>query len=255
MVEMTVFKALMLGFVSWLLSCNLLGGTVLSQVTNKPLVAAFFCGLIMGDMKDAMIVGSVLQAMYIGAIAVGGIPSMPDINTVQWFAIPAVLVAGGTAETCVALAMALSVINTPLTQIERNIVKVPMVHLQDHCVETGNLKLAMWMPMISQLYNLAVNMFVITGLCLLGTDAVVAIVAMFPDFITGILQVFNGLLPLLGFSMLLMSLVKKNLQLVWLVFGFMLYKVMGLSLISVTIFACGLAYLQFICSGKEEEEA
>lgn len=249
---MTLVQALLLGFTCWFTQSNLLGGVTFSQIANKPLVAAFFCGLIMGDMKSAMIVGAALQAIYIGAVAVGGVESMPSINMIQWFAIPAAIVSGGGVDVCVTLALALAVINTPLTQIERNIVMVPLVHLQDKLCSSGNLKVAEWMPMISQLYNLLVDMILITGLCLIGTDAVVAAVSVLPSWVTGILQVFNGLLPLLGFCMLLLSLIKKNYQLVFFVFGFMLYKCLGLSLIALTIFAVTIALLQFICTEKKE---
>ncbi len=249
---MTVFQALALGFVCWLVQSNFIGGVTFSQIANKPLVAAFFCGIILGDMKTAMIVGSALQAIYIGAVAVGGVESMPSIQIIQWFAIPAAMLSGGGVDVCITLALALSAINTPLTQIERNIVKVPMVHLQDKLCASGNLKVAEWMPQISMLYNLVIDVVVVGGLCLAGTDAVIAIVNALPAWVTGVLQVFNGLLPLLGFCMLLLSLVKKSYQLVFFVLGFMLYKSMGLSLISITIFAAAIAVLQFICTEKKE---
>lgn len=251
---MTVVQALLLGFSAWLWCSNWIGGTILSQVALKPLFAAFICGVIMGDLRQAMIIGSALQAVYIGSIGIGGIESMPSIDIAEWFAIPAAMVAGGDAEVCVALAVALSAINTPLKQIERNVVKVPMVHLQDRLCEKGNLKVAKWLPMISQFYNLAIYMLVVSGLCLVGTEAVVAVVDVLPTALIGILQVFNGFLPLLGFSMLLLGLVKKKTQMIYFVFGFMLYKVLGLSLVSVTIFACTMAYMIFTCASNKKEE-
>lgn len=252
---MTITQAVLLGLLCWFTQSNWLGGTIFTQVAIKPLVAAFFCGLVMGDMQSAMIVGASLQAVYIGAVAVGGVESMPSINLIQWFAIPAAMVAGAGVEVCITLALALSAINTPLTQIERNVVKVPMVHLQDHLCQKGNLKVAKWMPAISMLYNLVVDMVLIVGLCMIGTDAVVAIVGMLPTAVTDVLQIFNSILPLLGFCMLLMSLIKNNFQFIYFVFGFMLYQCMGLSLISITIFAACIAYVQYVSSGKKGDTA
>lgn len=251
---MSLTQALLLGFMCWLTQSNFIGGVAFTQIANKPLTAAFFIGLIMGDMQDAMIVGAALQAIYIGAVAVGGVESMPPINTVMWFAIPAAIVSGGGVDVCVTLALALAAINTPLIQIERNIVMVPLVHLQDRLCQSGNLKVAEWMPMISQIYNFVIDMVVITGLCLVGTDAVVASVAMLPAWITGVLQVFNSLLPLLGFCMLLLSLIKKNYQLVYFVFGFMLFKCAGLSLIAITIFGATIALMQFVATKGNTKE-
>lgn len=230
---------------------NFLGGVTFTQIANKPLVCAFFCGLILGDMQSAMIIGSALQAVYIGAVAVGGVESMPDIMTVQWFAIPAAMLSGGGVDVVITLALALSAINTPLTQIERNIVKVPLVHLQDKLCQSGNLTVAEWMPMISMLYNLVVDVLVVGGLCLAGTDAVIAVVDKLPAAVTGVLQVFNNLLPMLGFCMLLQTLVKKKYQLVFFVFGFMLYECLGLSLIAITIFAATIAVIQYICTDRQ----
>lgn len=252
---MTITQAILLGFLCWFTQSNFIGGTLFGQISIKPFVAAFFCGLVTGHMADAMIIGSALQAVYIGAVAVGGVESMPSINLIQWFAIPAAIYSGGGVEVCITLALALSAINTPLTQIERNIVKVPMVHLQDRLCKDGNMTVAMWMPTISTLYNFVVDMVLIGGLCLIGTDMVVSVVGLLPAAVTSILELFNGLLPLLGFCMLLLMMIKSKLQFVFLVFGFMLYKSAGMSLIAITIVACCIAYIQYLCTDMKRGEA
>ena len=85
----------------------------------------------------------------------------------------------------------------------------------------------------------------------------VSLVNNMPAWLTGVLGVFSSILPLVGFSLLLMSLVNAPTQLVYVLFGFMLVKVLGLSIISLTIAAVFIALLYFELSGRntEEEEA
>ena len=103
--------------------------------------------------------------------------------------------------------------------------------------------------------NLVINMSIITILCLIGSAAIDVIVSAVPASIMGILGVFTKIIPLLGFAILLNSLLKNNSQLIFFVLGFALLKVVGLNVITITIIGGAIAYVIFMIQGKAGENA
>ena len=59
---------------------------------GRPLVSALFIGLILGDVKTAMILGTCVQLIFIGLVTPGG-SITPDMNLATFIAIPLGVVA------------------------------------------------------------------------------------------------------------------------------------------------------------------
>ena len=71
---------------------------------GRPLVAGTIVGIILGDVSAGVLAGVAVQAIFLGQITPGGaVPS--DLNLASWVGIPLAIVAGGTPETAVALAI------------------------------------------------------------------------------------------------------------------------------------------------------
>ena len=80
----------------------------------------------------------------------------------------------------------------------------------------------------------------------------VDLITKIPPQLVSFLNVFVALCPLIGFSLLLINLVKNNIHLIFVLLGFMMFKVMGLSIISIAIVGVVLAYLVFIATGNRK---
>ena len=72
-----------------------------------------------------------------------------------------------------------------------------------------------------------------------------------PTWLTDILQIFANMLPLVGFMLLMRMLVKKDLELIYFVLGFILVSVLGLGMIPIVIMALVIAYLKYQMAEKE----
>ena len=79
-VEISVIQAILLGIGSFAFNAGILGGWVFLNIMARPLIIAFYIGLVMGDMTTAMIIGCTIQALYLGATSIGGVQSMPSIG-------------------------------------------------------------------------------------------------------------------------------------------------------------------------------
>ena len=181
---------------------------------------------------------------------------MPSCSWSLYFIIPICIASNMDVEYAVSLAVPFGIVEQFIIQIrmQMNMVPVGMIQksLNDKNVDTA----------LKGIYLGWVIQFVLTFLiviigCLAGQEVMVSLVNNMPAWLTGVLGVFSSILPLVGFSLLLMSLVNAPTQLVYVLFGFMLVKVLGLSIISLTIAAVFIALLYFELSGRntEEEEA
>lgn len=254
--EISVLQAILLGVCCYLcLSEMVFAGWIGQTIFTKPLVHALFIGLILGDMKDAMIIGAAIQSLYLGQVVVGGVSSLPSINISIWFAIPLAMISGGGVEVALAICLPFAVLES-LYMVIGNMYNQALLHRMDALIDKGKLKQAYWTPYLSQVFRFLVPIIVVPGVCLVGADAVTTVVSMLPGWVTGCIGVFMSLLPLLGFMMLLSVLVKNKLHFVLFVFGFALCRVCGLNTLTITIIAGAIASVAYmVMSVQENKEA
>lgn len=253
----TIFQAILLGLFAYFSTSELVyGGWIGNTIMGKPLIIAAICGIIMGNVQTAIVIGVTIQALYIGATVVGGVSSLPSINLSAWFAIPIAIVSGGTpevaAQTALTICLACSPIETVVMQLG-NVYNQAILHMSDAAIAKGELKKATLIAYIGcQGYRFLECMIIIPVMCMLGQDVVIAVVNNLPAFVMGCMNSFVSLLPLLGFMLLLSGMLKHKAQWILFVLGFALVKSAGLNIITVTIIAIAVAYVIFICSGSEE---
>lgn len=248
---MSVIQAVLLGLAGTLVGTSLTGGQW-NQIAIKPLIISFVCGLIMGDMKAALDIGIVLQSMYLGVVNVGGVSSMPTINICAWFIIPVCIATGQGADIAIVLATAFGSVETVARTLQMQL-QLVNVHWADSFIEKGNVKMAFWAELSGYAWRILFYFIPIVICNLAGQELVVRLASMMPVWLTDILAIFVKFCPLVGFSLLLITLVKNEILWLFVLLGFMLFKVLGMSILSVTIVGCVITYIVFVCTGKESE--
>ncbi len=256
--EISVFQAIVLGLVAGLTGTELFPiGYVGMTILGKPLIIAALAGLIVGDVQTGIIIGITLQSLYLGAVVIGGVSSLPSIGLTAWFAVPLCIISGEDVETatalCVTICMAGSVVETLLRTVN-NVIKQFFLHASDAAIRNGNLTAGYWIPWITNLISFLENFVIVVVFALVGQDVVVDLVSALPAWVSGCMGTFTNLLPLLGFMMLLSVMLKNNLQWILFFFGFALYKVGGLDIITVTIIALTIAYAMYVVTAPKEVE-
>lgn len=124
------------GIYYWIMKTDV--GYAFTHALRQPLVAALWIGLIMGDVKQAIIIGAAVQILYIGLVAAGS--NLPaDDCLAGLIAIPIALSAGMTSAQAITLAVPVGVLGVFLDQI-RKTVNVVFVHMGDKYAEDGNAK-------------------------------------------------------------------------------------------------------------------
>ena len=125
------------------------------------------------------------------------------------------------------------------------------VHKQDAYIEKGEFDKAARIPIVGQITNIVLRFFPILIINYFGADLVTQLVNIMPLWLTDILQIFANMLPLVGFMLLMRTLVKKDLDLIYFVLGFILVSVANIGMIPIVIAALVIAYLKYQMSEKE----
>lgn len=241
--QITVLQAVLLGFACFLVSTGMFPLGWLSQnIMSKPLISCAIVGIIMGDVATALKIGVVIQAAYIGQMSIGGVQTLPNINTSLWFALPMTMVSGGDAAYCLTMCLAFSALHTFLNTLA-TIVKIGFMHKFDDMIEKGKIGSHWMFPATSHIWTFCYAMVFVTGFCLVGTGAITSLVDMLPAWLNKATTTFTGLLPAIGFMMLMVTMIKNNFQWLYFLLGFYLAAGLGWSTIAVTVLACVIAYM------------
>lgn len=243
---MSLVQALLLGIFGWLGHTHtpFFGGGLLGWYTlGRPLVSGLVIGLILGDVRGAIILAAAVQALYIGLVTPGGSIS-PDMNLATWIAVPLGLISGADAGITVAMAAPIGILANVLAQPCHTCMLFVVQH-QKKLVDSGRLHQAALVPVYGHFVKFLFRFIPIFVCCYFGQGMLTAIMNNSPQALIDILNIFGRPMPLVGFAILLKMMVKENFEFVYFVLGFALIGVFQVDIITVVVVAAVLAYIDF----------
>ncbi|MEA5017707.1 MAG: PTS sugar transporter subunit IIC [Erysipelotrichaceae bacterium] len=214
---------------------------------GRPLVAGMLIGFILGDVKTGIIFGSAINALYLGSLQVGGVTAN-DINFAAWIGIPLAMTSGATTEEALALAAILGSLGIFVWNLTR-ICNVYWPHLMDRKIEAGKLDQAALVPIYGNVFLFIFRFFPIFLACYLGPAVMTDVMNAIPVWLSKVIGIFGGMLPVIGFSIILKAIVKQYYQFIYFVFGFVLFTNFQVSVITVLVVALVFALVDFKFSG------
>ena len=252
---MTIFQALLIALLGYLGSIygTFLFGTVGGgNMIGRPIVAGAVIGFIMGDVRNGIIIGAAIQALYVGLVTPG--MSVPgDVNFASYIGIPLALASGASAEYAVAISVPLSLLGVAAIYSVATFNAV-FVHLQERWIAEGKLKQASRIPIYSNISQFVVRFIPIFAACYFGAEFVPKLIALIPESLADIFQVLGGILPAVGFGLLIKYTLKSNSQLLYLLMGFLMIAVLHMPIVAVTIAALFIAFIDYqITSGRNAD--
>lgn len=230
-------------FVSVL--CTFFGWTNYGFVnlqTTHPIVCGTLVGLVLGDIRTGIIIGGTLTLVYMGVVGVGA--AIPVNQTTATTVTTALcILTGSELETAMAIAVPVSVLGQ-LDRMAAWTINSPIMHIADKYAETADYKKMKRLTYLGSLVFFVAE-FIPVFLCIyFGSGFVVMINENMPAWITEWLKVATGMLPALGFGMLL-SMMYKAKYIPFFIFGFVICAVFGGSLLAVALLGAGMALYVF----------
>ena len=255
---MSLIQAILIGLMSCTAASTIacLGTTVGNYTLNRPLVASLFVGLILGDVEGCILIGIPMQVMWIALVTPGGTVAS-DLRAVSYIGIPLAYVgakaAGWDLGGADAQAMASSI--SALTGVigiclfyGTAMMNLIWQHIGWAQLDKGNLdclgKIDALAPLLS---HLVLSFIPVTLLCYYGSTAVEDVFKVLNTdmwYVKALLAV-GSVLPAVGIAILLKSVVTKNTDLIYFMFGFAAAKSMGLTLIAATVVGAVFALINY----------
>jgi PTS system mannose-specific IIC component len=247
---MTFLQALLIGLFAYLGSKRtpwFFGVTGGWNMIGRPLVAGLIVGIILGDVRNGVIAGAMVQALFIGQITPGG--AMPaDVNWAAYIGIPLALAAGGTGEQAVALSVPLSMLGLGLFNFIMTI-NAYFPHMGDRAAERGD-----GAGIHRATYLAAVPSFILRGgsamiICYLGTPVAEMLINNMPAGMLHFFEVAGKMLPAIGFAMLLKQSLSRGWMMVLFLLGWILIGSTSMSVTALAIFATAMAFMFVMAQG------
>lgn len=181
----------------------------IGQIGVRPIWICPLVGLVLGDMQSGIVLGASLELVFIGAITIGG--SVPqDFVSGGILGCAYAILLGQEADVAVTLAVPLSLAFTVIFQVE-TILYTAMVPLFDQCIEERNFKkysaLHYLTAFIHPLFYAVVTFLAVA----FGTGGIEAFINAMPDWVMNGFSIAAGILPAIGFAMLLKMLWDKSI--------------------------------------------
>ena len=233
-----VAQALMLGLIAGI---GILDGRIFGQMMfDRPLVTGLFVGLVLGDVKQGIVIGAQLELIWMGIAGIGA-ATPPDVVTGGILGTAFAIISGSGVEVALALAVPIAVLAQTLGVVVR-IANTYFAHKADNYAKEANyrgLAISMWVPVCL----LFLSTFLPTFLAiLLGADQVSNLINSIPKVILDGMSVAGSLLPAIGFALLMDMLFSKKMAPFFFI-GFLAAAYGGLNITAIALFAVCLAFI------------
>lgn len=210
---------------------------------GRPLVAGMLIGIILGNVSQGIILGCAVNALYLGSITVGGVAAN-DINFAAYIGIPLAMVSGATVEEALTLAALLGALGVFMWNFVK-IINVYWIRVMEKQIAADNLDNAARVPLYGNIFLFICRFFPIFLACLLGPEIMQGVMNAIPPQLSAIIGIFGGMLPLIGFAIILKTCVKQYYELFYFVFGFILFTSFQVSIIAIFVVALVFACIDF----------
>ena len=244
---MSVLQAALIGCVAAL--SVLEGGWLGESKFREPVVTGALVGLILGDLRQGLIIGAELQLIWMGAVAIGPTPGL-SIGTGGTIGTAIALMTGSGIEVAMAFGVPVSILMQFLATLIDTAYSAPM-HTVDNLIDEGNQeKKIVFIHYLCGILTFAIYFSLTFVVLYYGNSAIQGIVNNLPAWVNSGLGAVAKVLPALGFALLLNLLLTKDLV-PYFVIGFVLAAYMGLSMIAVAAVMIAVAMIMFqIKSGQ-----
>lgn len=214
-----------------------MGGT---PMVIRPLVVSPLVGLALGDLPSGLVMGAALELVFMGAMQIGAaVP--PDVLVGAGLGTAFAIMSGQSTEVAITLALPISI----LAQSIKVLIFIVRSWFMDFAMKlaknaniTGMHLLNFGGLMLQSLMYFLVAFIAI----LVGSSAVSAFVESIPEVVMNGLTVAGGLLPAVGFALLLQPMMNGKNFLYFLV-GFVLMAYLQLSVLAITIIGVLVAFI------------
>lgn len=243
-------QALLVGlvlFVVWFLE-----KAFTTPMVFRPIVVGPLVGLVLGDPVTGALCGASLEVVFMGAIQIGAaVP--PDAMLGAGIGTALAIVTGKGPEVAFALGFPIAVFGQSI-KVLCFIIRSWYMGLADKYareVKVTQMRILNWLGLILQC-----TIYGVVGFCTVyfGSSVVESVLNSIPEKVMTALNVAGGILPAVGFALLLQPMMSKK-TMIYFLLGFSMVAFADLSVLAITVFGIVLAYILVFEVGSNKEDA
>lgn len=224
---------------------------------HRPIVSGLVIGLILGDVQTGLIVGGTLELVWMGLVPLAG-AQPPNIVVGGVIGVSVAILSGLDPQAAVGISFPFAVLAQMMVTLMFTVF-TPIMHKADKYAEEGNTKGIDYIN-----YSQLLIRFLIWGLIAFivvyfGSEKTKDIVEMMPKKLIDGFKVAGGMMPAVGFAMLLNIMLKKE-YFAFLIVGFVFSAYLKLDIMSIALIGVAIALYDYYTSNnkgtvafKEEE--
>jgi len=216
----------------------------------RPLVAGTGVGVILGDPVQGLIIAGSLELMWLGVVSVGAyVP--PDVVAGSIIGTAIGILSGEGAVASIAIAVPVAVASQQLDILFRTFT-ITLMHKADKAALDGNLNKIQRYHLLGIPFIILTRAIPVFLAVLLGAKYVEELFSHIPQVILDGLGIAGGVLPALGFAMLLSLMLNKEMW-IFLVIGFFLAAYLDVPTIGIALVGVVVAILcdRFVNHAKD----
>ena len=220
----------------------------------RPIVSGLVVGIILGDVRQGVIIGATIESMFLGIFTVGAALA-PDYNLASIIGISLGIASGYGTEVAVSLALPIALFGQFIMIALVYPGNLIFLHKADKLAENNQLRKMEFMYVFGGALLWFLKGFIPVVLALtLGSSAVESLFNTLPGWLIDGFNVVGGLLPAVGFALLL-NVIGVN-RTMWFLFalGFVLSSYIGLDIIAITVISLAIiALINYNSKGVNHE--
>lgn len=243
-----MLQAILLGLISMIGNAEYLFGT---SCLSRPLVMGALTGIVMGDIPTGVALGATLELAFMGAFSIGAsIPPEMISGTVLGTAFA--ISTGSGAETALTLAIPIASLVLVFKNLGMVFILPAFVHKADDYAQKGDLKGVSRMHYLGGFFGVNLIIGVVVAISFyVGSPAVQAVLAVIPEWVQNGLQIAMGLLPAIGFGLLMQMIMNKEVA-PFFMLGYVLSVYLNIPVTGIAIFGCIIAIVLTQLKGKPQ---
>jgi len=209
---------------------------------HRPLVTGAVVGLILGDVQTGLIAGATLELVWMGMVPLAG-AQPPNVVVGGIIGTSFAILAKQDPNVAVGIAVPFAVAAQAMITLLFTIMS-PVMHKADKFADdsnTGGIEKINYLALVGLFAFYAIIAFLPIYA---GADKAQAIVELLPPkFING-LKIAGGMMPAIGFAMLLKIMLKKE-YVAFMILGFILVTYMNLPILAVALIGLSIALYDY----------
>lgn len=217
---------------------------------HRPLVTGLVVGLILGDVRMGLIAGGTLELVWMGAVPVGG-AQPPNVVVGGIIGTTFAILTKQDPKTAIGIAIPFAVAVQACITLLFTFFSPVMIKADRYAddANTGGIEKINYLGMtILFVFYFTVTFLPIT----LGAESATRVVGLLPEWLISGFGVAGGLMPAIGFSMLLKVMFKKDFA-IYLAIGFILTTYLNLPIIAVAALGLCIAIYDFSINKKIDD--